>query len=58
MILGALCFMNRHEPDFDLVRRTMTGYVGTCRHCHAPVTRVGRHQWVKRDGTTDAAHAA
>ena len=44
-----LCWFNRHEPDLDLVRRGLTGFVGTCRHCYAPVERVGRTTWTRRD---------
>ena len=46
--LFALCWLNRHDPDFDLVRREMFDYVGHCRHCAAPIRRTAKQVWTRR----------
>lgn len=44
-----VCAMDRHQP----VRREVTWdgkhYVGHCRHCGAPIVRIGHHKWRRRE---------
>jgi hypothetical protein len=43
------CKLNQHQP----VRRDVTwngrAYVGVCRHCDAPIERIGRRRWRRRN---------
>ncbi|OBV11002.1 hypothetical protein I603_1410 [Erythrobacter dokdonensis DSW-74] len=43
------CTTDRHEP----LRRDVTWdgkrYVGACRHCGAPIVRIARRNWRKRE---------
>jgi hypothetical protein len=47
------CLLNQHQP----VRRDVTWngrtYIGVCRHCDAPIERLGRRRW-RRRRTEDA----
>lgn len=43
------CSMGRHDP----VRREVVWdgkhYAGNCRHCGAPLVRIGHRKWRKRE---------
>jgi len=39
---------DRHAPKRRDVEWDGLTYVGTCRHCGAPVERHGHHDWRKR----------
>ena len=52
MASSPLCWFNRHDPNLDLVRQRFDGFVGHCRHCDAPVRRVSRTVWIKRETQT------
>ncbi|MFM7347925.1 MAG: hypothetical protein ACKO01_00365 [Erythrobacter sp.] len=41
------CLLNRHDPDRREVVWNGHDYVGTCRHCGAPITRLSRRNWRK-----------
>lgn len=42
------CQTNRHDPLRRDVKWDGRGYVGTCRHCGAPIYRHKHHDWRKR----------
>jgi hypothetical protein len=48
-VLGlAACLLNRHGPSRRDVKWDGLAFVGECRHCGAPIERVGRRNWRKQ----------
>lgn len=43
------CSIDRHEPSRRNVEWDGRNYVGQCRHCGAPIMRMERRKWRKRD---------
>ncbi|NCP14475.1 MAG: hypothetical protein GW858_09970 [Sphingomonadales bacterium] len=43
------CALNLHQPNRRDVKWDGRAYVGRCRHCDAPIERLSRRKWRKRD---------
>ncbi|WP_073973848.1 hypothetical protein [Erythrobacter donghaensis] len=42
------CLLNQHQPMRREVTWNGRHYIGVCRHCDAPIQRLGRRRWRKR----------
>ncbi len=52
------CLLNRHGPQRRDVTWDGRTYIGTCRHCAAPIQRHGRRNWRKRKDASEQQHDA
>lgn len=52
------CLLDRHDPLRKDVKWDGHDYVGVCRHCSSPITRVARRKWRKREVNTVAKDSA
>jgi hypothetical protein len=48
------CLTNQHDPTRRDVTWDGRGYIGTCRHCGAPIYRHKHHDWRKRTAEWEA----